>query len=93
MSCFGEEVTIRTFLWAATAFSMLFAGSAGSKAYAQKVPIILDTDIGTDIDDAFTKLSVVWRTSGWRWMRKALHERRMGNRTPGSPLLSALTTF
>jgi inosine-uridine nucleoside N-ribohydrolase len=44
---------MRTLLWAATAFSMLFSGSAGSKAYAQKVPIILDTDIGTDIDDAF----------------------------------------
>lgn len=44
---------MRTFLWAATAFFMLFSGSAGSTAYAQKVPIILDTDIGTDIDDAF----------------------------------------
>jgi len=44
---------MRTFLWAASVFFMLFSGSAGSTASAQKVPIILDTDLGTDIDDAF----------------------------------------
>jgi purine nucleosidase len=42
-----------TFLWAATTLFVFLSGAGYSRAWAQKVPIILDTDIGTDIDDAF----------------------------------------